>query len=110
MMSFSYTPVHFMSMTGVVFFIVACIWALILIFQTCVYGVDVAGWATIMVVLLFSSGLIMLMLGILGEYVYRALDAARNRPPFLIDEVQNSRKAVKEDSSFRESAGNRRGG
>lgn len=88
-----------MSMTGFAFFVVACIWALVLIFQTCVYGVDVAGWATIMVVLLFSSGLIMLMLGILGEYVYRALDASRNRPPFLIDEVRNSRKAIKEEDA-----------
>ena len=70
-----------------------------LVIQTCVYGVDVAGWATIMVVMLLSSGLIMLMLGILGEYVYRALDASRNRPPFLIDEVRNRRKAMKEEES-----------
>ena len=99
MMSFSYTPVHFMSITGVLFFIVACIWALVLVIHTCVYGVDVAGWATIMVVMLLSSGLIMMILGILGEYVYRALDASRNRPPFLIDEVRNSRKAMKEEES-----------
>jgi len=96
MMSFSYAPVHFMSITGVVFFIAACIWAIVLVCQTLIYGVDVAGWATIMVVMLFSFGLVMLMLGLLGEYVYRALDAARNRPPFLIDEVRNSYKAMEE--------------
>ena len=39
-------------------------------------------------VLLFSTGLILLMLGVLGEYIWRALDAARNRPPFLIDTIQ----------------------
>ena len=97
MMSFSTAPIHFMSITGVLFFIVACIWALILVYQTLAFGVDVAGWATIMVVMLLSFGLIMLMLGILGEYVYRTLDAARNRPPFLIDEVRNSHKAIREE-------------
>lgn len=94
MMSFSYTPVHFMSMCGVGFFVLAFIFAILLIIQTCVYGADVAGWASIMVLLLFSSGLIMFMLGILGEYVYRALDASRNRPPFLIDEVRDSRMSA----------------
>ncbi len=99
MMSFSYTPVHFMSMTGFAFFVIACIWAIVLIAQTCIYGVDVEGWATIMVVMLLSFGLVMLMLGILGEYVYRALDASRNRPPFLIDEVKDSRKNMLEEET-----------
>ena len=62
MMSFSYTPVHFMSMTGFAFFILAFVWAVVLVAQTCIYGVDVEGWATIMVVMLLSFGLVMLML------------------------------------------------
>ena len=47
-----------------------------------------------MCVVLLSSGLILLTLGILGEYVWRALDAARTRPPFIIDVVK---KATKEE-------------
>ena len=39
-------------------------------------------------VVLFSFGCMMLMMGILGEYVWRALDASRNRPPYLIDVVK----------------------
>ena len=38
-------------------------------------------------VVLCASGIIMLMLGILGEYIWRALDAARSRPPYIIDEL-----------------------
>ena len=48
-----------------------------------------------MCVVLFSFGVMMLMMGMLGEYVWRALDASRNRPPFLIDEVV---KSEEEDS------------
>ena len=39
----------------------------------------------------------MLMLGMLGEYIWRALDASRNRPPYLIDEVKNGNEAIKEN-------------
>ena len=52
------------------------------------YGADVAGWASMMALILCSSGLIMLMLGMLGEYIWRALDASRNRPPFIVDETK----------------------
>jgi len=40
-----------------------------------------------MILLLFSSGIIMLTLGILGEYIWRGMDAARNRPVYIIDEI-----------------------
>lgn len=87
MMSFSYFPVRFMSGVGVTFFGASVIWALVIIFQRFFTNVKVEGWTSLMVMLLCSSGLIMLMLGILGEYVWRALDASRNRPPYIVDEV-----------------------
>ena len=49
-------------------------------------GVPISGWASLMCVILLSSGLILTMLGILGEYLWRTLDASRTRPPFIIDE------------------------
>ena len=47
----------------------------------------IVGWTSLMCVVLCASGIIMLMLGILGEYIWRALDAARSRPPYIIDEL-----------------------
>ena len=41
--------------------------------------------------LLFSSGLILLMIGIIGEYVWRALEESRNRPPFVIDTINKNK-------------------
>jgi dolichol-phosphate mannosyltransferase len=40
-----------------------------------------------MCVVLISSGLILSSLGVLGEYLWRTLDASRTRPPFIIDEI-----------------------
>ena len=48
-------------------------------------------------VVLCSSGVIMLMLGILGEYIWRTLDAARTRPPYIVDEILEECDAEKQD-------------
>ena len=88
MMSFSYAPVRAMSSIGSLFFCASIVWALVIIVQTLTYGAEVAGWASLMALILCSSGLIMLMLGMLGEYIWRALDESRNRPPFLVDETR----------------------
>ena len=95
MMSFSYMPVRFMSSLGSLFFCASIIWAFIIILETIIKGVDVAGWASIMALILCSSGLIMLMLGMLGEYIWRALDESRNRPPFLVDVTKGFEKGDK---------------
>lgn len=86
MMSFSYAPIRFMSMVGVLFNIGAVLLFINILVEYFTQGTPIAGWPPLMCVVLCSSGLILLMLGVLGEYVWRALDAARTRPPFIIDE------------------------
>ncbi len=93
MMSFSYAPVRIMSSVGSLFFCASIIWALLIIIETLTKGADVAGWASIMALILCSSGLIMLMLGMLGEYIWRTLDESRKRPPFLVDETRGFDKS-----------------
>ena len=88
MMSFSYFPVRFMSGLGVSFAVIAVIWAIVLVIERLRGIEDVAGWTSMMVLMLFGFGVIMVMLGLLGEYIWRALDASRNRPPFLVDETK----------------------
>lgn len=93
MLSFSYVPIRFISGVGTVFSIAALIWIIEIICEKLMIGTPITGWASIMCLMLFSFGLIMVMLGILGEYVWRTLDASRNRPPFLIDEVKDGKEA-----------------
>lgn len=85
--SFSYFPIRLMSIIGFLFFLAAIVGIILCIVEIMTTGVVMAGWASIMSVTLLIGGMVMLMLGILGEYMWRALDASRNRPPFLIEEV-----------------------
>ena len=87
MMSFSYFPIRFMTMLGGLVSLFAFIMGIYIISSKLIVGEDVIGWTSLMAVLLFSTGLILLMLGVLGEYIWRALDASGNRPPFLIDTI-----------------------
>lgn len=87
-MSFSYVPLRFMTYVGIVFNILAVIFLISVIVEKFTKGTPIAGWASLMCVLLCSSGLIMMMLGMLGEYIWRTLDAARTRPPYIVDEVK----------------------
>lgn len=90
MMSFSYFPIRFMTMLGGIVSLAAFIMGIYIVSSKLIVGEEVLGWTSLMAVLLFSTGLILLMLGILGEYIWRALDAARNRPPYLIDTIQKA--------------------
>ena len=88
-MSFSYFPLRFMTFLGVGFDLMAFLLMVSVFVEKFTKGTPVAGWSSLMCVVLLASGLIMSMLGILGEYIWRTLDAARSRPPFIIDQVQH---------------------
>ena len=96
MMSFSYFPIKFMSGMGTVMAILAFIWIICVIAEYFYTGTPVRGWSTLMCLVLFSTGMILLMLGVLGEYLWRVLDASRKRPVFIVDSVVESKKADKE--------------
>ena len=88
--SFSTLPITLVSGIGVFSFIGAIIWAIIvLIFKLC-GKIVVSGWTTLFIFNLFSFGVIMLTLGILGGYLWRTFDASRNRPTFIIEREQIS--------------------
>lgn len=86
MMSFSYVPIRFMTYVGLIFNVFAVVLFISVLVEKFTRGVPIVGWSSLMCVVLCSAGLILLMLGVLGEYVWRVLDAARTRPPFIIDE------------------------
>ncbi len=96
LISFSYVPIRFMIGVGTVFNIGAFILFISVIVEYFKFGVPIAGWSTLMCVILCASGLILMMLGILGEYLWRALDAARTRPPFIIDIIEEQRDQIPE--------------
>ncbi|WP_029323105.1 glycosyltransferase [Butyrivibrio sp. AE3004] len=90
MMSFSYFPIRAISLIGGLVALASFIGIIGAIYEKLTVGTPIAGYASLMCVILFSTGLMMITLGILGEYLWRALDAARSRPPFIIDEVRKN--------------------
>ena len=88
-LSFSYAPLRLMMGAGFLFDLVAVVIFVVTMIEYFTTGTPIAGWPSLMCVLLFGFGIIMLMLGIIGEYVWRALDASRNRPPYIVDEIRD---------------------
>ncbi len=90
MISFSYFPIRLMSICGFAFALISLAGIISAIYEKLTVGTPIAGYASLMCVVLFASGLIMLTLGVLGEYIWRILEESRNRPPFIIDVVNKN--------------------
>lgn len=84
--SFSTVPIKAVTTIGMISFFGALIWALVELICKLAGLIEVTGWTTLFIFNLFSFGVIMLTLGILGEYLWRTFDASRNRPPFIIED------------------------
>lgn len=85
--SFSFFPIRLISVIGLILGFISFMYGLFVIYAKITGLVPLQGWTAIMVVLLFVSSFQMIALGIIGEYVWRAMDAARNRPNFVVDKV-----------------------
>ena len=84
--SFSTLPIKLVSLVGTLSFFGSLIWAVCVLIFKLLGMIDVSGWTTLFIFNLFSFGVIMLTLGILGEYLWRTFDASRNRPPYIIED------------------------
>jgi dolichol-phosphate mannosyltransferase len=85
--AFSYLPLRLSSMLGLVLALFGGIYAFALIVLRLFNGITVEGWTTLMVVVLLLSGVQLLMLGVIGEYLWRNFDATRQRPLFIVESI-----------------------
>ena len=84
--AFSTLPLRIWTWCGAVISLGAMAYALYLIFDTMVYGIDVPGFASIMVGVLFMGGIQLLSLGVIGEYMARIFTEVKARPLYFIAE------------------------
>lgn len=84
--SFSTVPVAMVESIGAISFFGSLIWAIVVLVCKLCGTIEVSGWTMLFIFNLFSFGVIMLTLGILGEYLWRAFDASRNRPPYIVED------------------------
>ena len=84
--SFSSLPITAVLGVGTFSIAVAVIWAIVVLIAKISGHIAVSGWTTLFIFNLFSFGIIMMTLGILGEYLWRTFDASRKRPAYIIEE------------------------
>lgn len=95
--SFTSLPITIVSGVGFGSMLVASIWAIVVLISKILGLINVSGWTTLFIFNLFSFGIIMMTLGILGEYLWRTFDASRNRPPYIVEDdnlQDNDKKSV----------------
>lgn len=83
--SFSNVPIVVVEFGGIMSLFGAVIWIMLEIILKLLGYITIQGWTLLMIFQLFSFGIIMITLGILGEYLWRTFDASRNRPPYIIE-------------------------
>jgi polyisoprenyl-phosphate glycosyltransferase len=82
----SYLPIRVMSAFGFLVAIAGLAYAILIVWSWTMHRTPFEGWAPIMVVVLVIGGLIMMMLGILGEYLWRLYDDVRAKPLYLVEQ------------------------
>lgn len=83
LMSYTTAPLRFASVIGLVISLITFIYGLWILTKTLIWGDPVAGFPTLIVVILFLGGVQLLSLGIIGEYVGRVYNEAKHRPVYF---------------------------
>ncbi|UJF24433.1 glycosyltransferase family 2 protein [Suttonella sp. R2A3] len=95
--SFSLKPLRWISRMGIVVSLLAFIYGLFIVFDTLFTGRDVAGWTTLSAGIMFSAGLQLICIGVIGEYVGRIYEEVKQRPLYVVDEVYDSSRRPKDE-------------
>ena len=83
----SYLPIRFISLVGVLTALVGFLYAVDIVYERLQHDIPFTGWAPIMILVLVIGGLLMLMLGIIGEYVWRIYDEVKGKPNYIVREI-----------------------
>lgn len=87
--SFSYKPLRLASYAGVLLSAVSFVYLLVVLYLRIFTKITNPGWASTLVVNLLFNGIILIILGIIGEYVGRIYDEAKGRPLYIVRETIN---------------------
>ncbi len=78
-------PLRAISVIGIIFCFIGLLYALFIVFAYFQGDSPFKGWAPIMITMLVLFGIVMLMLGVIGEYLWRVLDQVRDRQGYVIE-------------------------
>lgn len=84
-MGYSFLPIRIISILGILISLSGFLYAIFIVIAKFTGNVPFQGWAPLMIIVLLLSGFQMLMLGIIGEYLWRTLDEVRRRQAYVIE-------------------------
>ena len=93
---FSLMPLGMVTLAGCIVFLLSLIYILAVLIRTMIHGIDVPGYVTTLVAVLFLGSIVLLSVGVLGSYIGRIFLEAKNRPLYIANET-NLRRAAKEN-------------
>ncbi len=85
--SFSFMPLKIWSYVGLAIAIPAVFYATYLILRTLIFGIDVPGYASLMVAVLLFGGIQLVTLGVIGEYLGRIYQEVKGRPLYFVRDI-----------------------
>lgn len=92
-MGYSFAPIRVMSLAGCAFSLLGFGYAGLILVDSLMLGNPVKGWAPLMIMVLVIGGFQMIMLGVIGEYLWRTLAQARRRDLYLIEAIYERQSA-----------------
>ena len=95
--SFSTLPLQLATFFGAIVSAIAIIYGIVMIAQTLITGIDVPGYATTIVVVLFLGGVQLLVMGILGEYLAKTYIQGKHRPVYIAKNVLEKKNTKEEN-------------
>ena len=95
--SFSTLPLQLATFFGAIVSAIAIIYGIVIIAQTLITGIDVPGYATTIVVVLFLGGVKLLVMGILGEYLAKTYIQGKHRPVYIAKNVLEKKNTKEEN-------------
>lgn len=84
--SFSFLPIRLITYGGMALSIFGFVYAAVIVLLRLLHVTQVSGWASLMVTLLLVSGLQLLVLGVIGEYLWRSAEQVKSRPFYVVKE------------------------
>ncbi len=88
--SFSYKPLKLASLLGVMLSAASSLAILIVLYQRLFTDTTIPGWSSLLLTMLFFNGVMLIMLGVIGEYIGRIYDEAKNRPLYILRDSRQS--------------------
>jgi dolichol-phosphate mannosyltransferase len=90
--SFSHFPLHIAGFLGFIIAGISFLFAIYLIFQKIIFGISVPGYTSLMASIFFLSGILLVILGFIGEYIGKIYSEVLNRPLYIIEQLIDNEK------------------